>query len=39
MGLLGKDLIPDPERAFQPFPSEDHRLGFGGADPQPFSVN
>ena len=29
---LGKDLIPNPERAFHPFPAEDHGLGFGGAD-------
>jgi len=32
---LGKDLIPDPERAFHPFPAEDHSLGLGGADSHP----
>ena len=29
---LGKDLIPNPARAFHPFPAEDDGLGFGGAD-------
>ena len=32
---LGKDLIPNMERAFHPFPAEDHSLGFGGADSHP----
>ncbi|XP_077350708.1 adenine phosphoribosyltransferase isoform X1 [Festucalex cinctus] len=32
---LGQDLIPDPERAPHPFPTEDHGLRFGGADLHP----
>uniref|UniRef100_A0A8C6P1N6 Endoplasmic reticulum transmembrane protein n=1 Tax=Nothobranchius furzeri TaxID=105023 RepID=A0A8C6P1N6_NOTFU len=32
---LGQDLIPDPEKAFYPFPNQDHGLRFRGADSHP----
>nr|XP_054595630.1 uncharacterized protein LOC107384052 [Nothobranchius furzeri] len=29
------DLVPDPEKAIYPFPTQDHGLWFGGADSHP----